>query len=348
MLLNKPMVKNMMKKTFFTISESPNVKWTIELINKFENYWDWDQLSSNHYIPFNLEIIEAFQDSWNWTLISSNRSIHWDVELLQKFKSKICPKGIATNNNVDWNNALFLFRSPDFDWKMYSLNRAFNVTLLEIKNKEYWKKIIWKKPSKGQTIDIRGHYYFKKDNPYLISKIESDNYFEEFWTYHKKYKFYIEPSLSANTNIEWTDEIISKHFNKLDFWMIALRGILSVEIVLKYAAYFDEMKYIHKFSQKNSDWPNDDILVYTTGWENLAMNPNFEPNEEFFSFASSRYVRKIQSINIGAYQDRQFSNQHVIPNEILDTEKGEWLSVEEIFKTPYWPLKDIKIDYSKL
>jgi hypothetical protein len=340
-------------KEFYTLSESPAVKWTENLIEKFYHYWDWNQLSLNAYLPFSNDFIETFLDSWNWSLLSGNNRIYWSKELLMNFKDRICPQTISSNSNVDWENATFILNSVDFDWERYSMNRSFNTNFLKIRltpfttNERKWEKIVWKDQNKKCILE--GRVRNNKSVQILHPSYTAAGYAEysKSETAPFSIRLNIGQSLSANPNIIWTDEFISLHLIKLDFWIIALRGKLTTELVIKYAAFFDEIRVIHSFYQKNSDWPLDTVLCYHTGWENLFMNPNFVADDNFYLFAANRIVRIIDKINIGEDSDRKFYNDKKKANDYIPFIEGKRVSVEEIFKNPQIGFR-LKFDFSKL
>ena len=38
----------------------------VELIEKYEDRWDWKELSDNHCLPKSQEFIEKYEDRWDW------------------------------------------------------------------------------------------------------------------------------------------------------------------------------------------------------------------------------------------------------------------------------------------
>ena len=37
-----------------------------EMIARYEDQWDWEQLSENEALPWDEELIERFEDHWSW------------------------------------------------------------------------------------------------------------------------------------------------------------------------------------------------------------------------------------------------------------------------------------------
>jgi len=59
-----------------------------EIFKKFENRWNWHELSKNSYnIP--VVIIEEFAGNWDWKELIDNDRIPWSFELFNKYKKYI-------------------------------------------------------------------------------------------------------------------------------------------------------------------------------------------------------------------------------------------------------------------
>ena len=69
-------------------------------------------------------------------------------------------------------------------------------------------------------------------------------------------------------------------------------GNISSKLVIKYATFFDESRQIHESYRNNSDWARIKVHHFSSGWQNLSRNPNFEITNEFINFAD-KYVTKI-------------------------------------------------------
>ena len=56
-----------------------NINWSVELIEKYKDQWDWRGLSRNTSLPWSIELIEKYKDQWHWDWggLSWNESIHW-------------------------------------------------------------------------------------------------------------------------------------------------------------------------------------------------------------------------------------------------------------------------------
>ncbi len=43
-----------------------SLPWSLAFIEKYEDKWDWKELSENEALPWSLELIERFEDKWDW------------------------------------------------------------------------------------------------------------------------------------------------------------------------------------------------------------------------------------------------------------------------------------------
>ncbi len=125
------------------LSANPSLPWSMELIELFEGYWDWNAISgiisNRNYIQtdefsilanrhcqeldwvalsegdnLSSEVVEQYIDSIDWSVLSSNMLFPWSREFLGKYK-----------NRIDWN----LF-SENFIMKHF--DRFFNIRTIEL------------------------------------------------------------------------------------------------------------------------------------------------------------------------------------------------------------------------
>lgn len=261
------------------LSLTQRVEWSAELLIKFQDYFSWDYLSENEYLPWSIELITAFEEKWNWKKISENNSIGFSSEILQKFKSRINFKSLSNNINVEWSRL-----------GLYGSNR---------------NKLDWNILSNNPSIDEK---FIKENSDKIIFSGSRDGF---DWNVSASVKgstgrFTPEKSLSSNPNINWTDSLIQDYIKKLDFWLIALFGKITPELVVKYAAFFDESREYSRSWQKNSDWPSIRVHHFCSGWQNLKKNKNFTPSDSFFEFAKSREVRVYKP-----YEDEGYNADYI-------------------------------------
>ncbi|KGQ37265.1 hypothetical protein, partial [Gallibacterium anatis] len=61
--------------------------WSIALIERFEDSWDFGLLSRNEALPWSIALIERFKEHWDWDTLSW-QALPWSIDLLEKFKYK--------------------------------------------------------------------------------------------------------------------------------------------------------------------------------------------------------------------------------------------------------------------
>ncbi|HPH91268.1 MAG TPA: hypothetical protein PLZ68_10615 [Ferruginibacter sp.] len=254
------------KEGFITLSECTLIEWSLELINDNLNYWDWDFLSANKSITFTDEIIREFEEYWNWDILSKNMNISWPLKILRDFNDRIDKKAISFNQKIDWYSYIL-----DFDW--YNEN---NENVLDY-------RILSMNPSFTQFLFDNSGAEYKIVNYYTLMK-------RVVYSGQKTDKLLFQPCLCVNEQINWTTEFIAKNIQKLDVWLIALRGKISIETVMQYASYFDELRKVFSTSRRFSDFPYFTEDTYYTGWHLLTLNKNFIPDDTFSKFSKTRNV----------------------------------------------------------
>lgn len=320
-----------------TISSSEKIVWSEELIKKYYKYWDWKLLSANKNIPFTEKLIAAFEEKWNWAELCKNNKIVWDFSLLGRFISKLEMDTLILNKSVNWKSLRFYLRDSDkyknLRWDIISNTAAFAQSDLEESKIEH---IFFGLPKKMESEPL---FYGPNPDSTTIIKLKGQlgyngRYYEKMNLNSKREfvtEFRIQPSISTNTHFRWTDSFLNKHLMQLDFWLIGLRGRLSTELVIKYAAFFDEIRPFFESQCRHSDWGYYPVHTFHTGWHNLSINPNFIVDEKFLEFAKSRNVRILE---------RWYEFHNNSPIE-------KWIPVYDIFTKNSHGIS-IRFDYSEL
>jgi hypothetical protein len=100
-----------------SISLARNVNWNYELIDRFKDIWDWNELSANSSIGWNEYLIGIFSEYISFKYLSINPDVIWSEYLIEKYAAK-----------WDWN---FLSGNPKLPW-------TFNF-IKKYENKWTWK-----------------------------------------------------------------------------------------------------------------------------------------------------------------------------------------------------------------
>lgn len=117
------------------LSSDVRVPWSIEILEKYENEWDWESLSTNRKLPWSVELINKYLEKWDFGT---------------KFKNDddgICHSiGLTLNSGLPWSLELIKTYESRWDWEMltYSEYIPWSLELLvEFENKWDWDRIIW-------------------------------------------------------------------------------------------------------------------------------------------------------------------------------------------------------------
>lgn len=322
------------------LSLSSTVLWTEDLLESLADYWDWNDLSRNTHLPFTGELISKFASRWNWEILSSNKAVYWGKELVNSFITKVNIGSLCLNSNVDW----------------------FNVLPALVEYDGMHNKILWNILSNNPGLDARliGENYpwvFKTEYPadYPFFQYTQNSTYKRLDVYPLKSSYYkpqdsykevalpftlsLKPSISSNTGITWTDELLAAHEDKLDFWMIALRGKISGELVIKYAARFDVNRFTHFTYQKHSDWGTFGVYHFNSCWDNFLSNPNFTINTDLLEWGKDYKVKVVDS-----YDPFDSPSNDESSAEELIAESNSWGLVSNILKRK----ATYRFDYSLL
>lgn len=74
----------------------------IDLLEEWEAILDWKSVSSNKHIKWSVELIKKFSDKWDWGMLWLNMSVLcWDAELLEKYQDKLA-WDLIVNTSIGW------------------------------------------------------------------------------------------------------------------------------------------------------------------------------------------------------------------------------------------------------
>ena len=79
-----------------------NINWSVELIEKYKDQWDWEELSWNTSLPWSIELFEKYKDQWDWGGLSRNTSLPWSIELIEKNKDQWDWRELSWNESIHW------------------------------------------------------------------------------------------------------------------------------------------------------------------------------------------------------------------------------------------------------
>jgi hypothetical protein len=167
-----------------------------ELIGRFADSWDWEELSKNTALPWSLELLERFEDRWDWDELSKNKALPWSLELLERFHNRLKwhRGGLTENEGLPWSLELLERFEIRWDWgKIFtggglSKNKAlpWSIELLE-RFEDRWD---WGSEGLSQN----------KALPWSIELLER---FEDRWDWGSE-------GLSQNEGLPWSLELLER------------------------------------------------------------------------------------------------------------------------------------------
>ncbi|MEO5607344.1 MAG: hypothetical protein ABIR13_07175 [Polaromonas sp.] len=110
-----------------------------DLINRFEDHWNWHGLSKNTVLPWSLELIEHYEDRWCWTELSKNATLPWSLGLIERFEDRWNWRGLSENEVLPWSLELIERFENRWDWKSLSENQTlpWSLDLIE-RFEDHW------------------------------------------------------------------------------------------------------------------------------------------------------------------------------------------------------------------
>ena len=165
---------------------SDKAEFTVELIEKFEDNWDWKKLSINQNLPWSIDLIEKFQNKWNWngcfSSLSENKSLPWSIELIEKFENKWDWDCLSRNDSIPFSVELLEKFKEKWDWDSISCQGKVTSSLkliLEFANKislinDVWRPInyylpnnIWLITKKDIDVELINEFFENKKNEHM-------------------------------------------------------------------------------------------------------------------------------------------------------------------------------------
>lgn len=116
---------------FRGLSSNVNMPWSVKLIEKYRDRWNWKQLSINPSIPACEELLEAFIDLWDWDIISCTWGRFWTHERLRHYKDRIDWKSLSTFGNPVFTPELLEEFENMWDYNELRSNKHFEDQVLK-------------------------------------------------------------------------------------------------------------------------------------------------------------------------------------------------------------------------
>jgi hypothetical protein len=115
-----------------TFSQNTSLPWSEQLIEKYEEHWNWSELSSNEGIPFTIELIKKYKDSWDKEWFEYNKRIISDpvlklhIGITDSYHIHVCEYCEKNKDYVLKQKKLLykcLLSCPKFTWDLSLLNQ---------------------------------------------------------------------------------------------------------------------------------------------------------------------------------------------------------------------------------
>lgn len=252
------------------------LKWTLpKLLRyknyiKFQNYQEYSAngvyremgFSLNLKTNWNVQTIDTLSEYWNWSELCLNKYINWDISLINTFIEKVDFEALSSNTHLKWDILLIETFKEKWNWQTLSGNPSLP-----------WSLELLKKYNNQWKWNVEFEWYSSSGN----EVDEADTNFH--------------PSISTNTGINWDVKMIMFAKKKLDFWRLARRGNLSLDVIKKIKKELYRKEHTGWVFHKYSDFMTVTEKIFVTGWENLAKNDLFKLNPEIITFL---YNNKIE------------------------------------------------------
>ncbi len=213
--------------TIKTIGTNKALPWSIELIKKYEDKWDWEDLSYNKTLPWSTKLIERFEDKWSWEALSSNKALPLSVGLLESYEDKWHWRDLSWNDSLPWNIEVIEKYRDKLYWGAINLASkneipAWFIELIEGNNygNRYTKNWIWLNfVNPNGNINYSNDWIWRNlsENKNLPWSIELINKYEDKWSWK---------ALSSNEALPWSIELIKKYEDKWDWEDLRLNKAL--------------------------------------------------------------------------------------------------------------------------
>jgi len=102
------------------------------LLERYEDRWDWGELSKNEALPWSFELVEIFECRWTWHGggLSANQALQWSIELIERFADLWTWGWVSENKGLPWSIELVESFADRWNWGSISANEALFLPML--------------------------------------------------------------------------------------------------------------------------------------------------------------------------------------------------------------------------
>ena len=117
------------------ISENGLIIWTASMLEKFKKQIDWDLLSlSAGENILTLNNLEKYRNYWNWTNLSSNRNISFSLDVIDQFA-----------RNWNWGDLIMNYRLSDLFCEDFLNKYSQYIPPSSLQHSNLWKDLVEKR-----------------------------------------------------------------------------------------------------------------------------------------------------------------------------------------------------------
>jgi len=266
------------------------LKWTLPKLLKYKDYIKFEEykkysgtgvykeagFSLNLNTKWNVQTIQSLSEFWNWSELCLNRYINWDISLINRFIERVDFESLSSNPHLKWNTELIKSFKDKWNWQSLSGNPSLPWSL------EFLKKY---------------HQYLKWDVEFQCN-YDSGNEVDE-----AEANFY--PSISTNPGVPWYTEMIEYCKDKIDFWRLARRGKINLEVLKKIKNELYRKEHTGWVFHKSSDFSHTE-KINVTGWENLAKNKLFKLSQDIVNYLNDNEIKLTYSVGNLARREGEY------------------------------------------
>lgn len=272
------------------ISENRYIIWDENLINKLNEKIDLGIISNNLNVP--LKFIEQNKEKINWEALSRNNKIDWTIEFLDENKKLLNWSNLSSNSNIPWSDEIIGKFENYWNWNFLSDNS--NILWTETLLDKYKKRLDWCKLSYNPNVEISINYLennLDRFNIYGVSRNKKIEWSEELISKYENNLNFSSYGLSWNSTLPWSKALINKYRTRWSWSGISSnRGIPWTEKMLDF------------FSEELIWGRNDNIDSTDASHRNngfcLSGNPNLPWSLELIDKYENRYVPILSNLGI--------------------------------------------------
>ena len=259
-----------------SLSNNKFLPWSIALIEKFENRWDWGVLSLNSSLLWSEEFIEKFENKLNWNELSKNTALPWSIELIEKYKGYWEWYDLSGNEALPWTLDFFEKYKDRWNWQALSSNEVipWSIKLIEkYQNRWNWEKLSENAglPLSLELIEKYKDQWNGRESSYDEDVYRKGRSMGKFLSFDFGWSGY--GNLSRNEALLWSLELIEKYKNKWYWSNLSENKALpwSLELIEKYQ---DKWSFGLLSQNKFLPWTFELIEKYKDKWDWSSLSAN--------------------------------------------------------------------------